>query len=144
MLRPSQRQLVPYFRSYQIDKNNPKVKKTRKIPVEKLLDKFDPVNDSIDRRIYYGVTHKKIDPTDKFSDESDDIESTIQTVSEVEKQSSQLVRNTFDPGRLLRKIKVQQEGSSFDDVPLSPSSPEFSASLLIPEEGVATRYSVNE
>jgi hypothetical protein len=63
---------VPYFRTYQIDKNNPKVKKTKKIPIEKLLDKFNPEEDAIDRWIYYGVTNKKVDPTDKFSDESDE------------------------------------------------------------------------
>ncbi len=144
MLRPNQRQLVPYFRSYQIDKNNPKIKKTRDIPVKKLLDKFDPVNDSIDRRIYYGITNKKIDPSDKFSDESDDNEYIIQTISEVEKSPSQLVRNTFDPGRLLRKIKVRQEVSSFDDAPSSSSSPEFSASLLRPNKEDAVRKSLND
>jgi hypothetical protein len=69
-----------------------------------LLDKFDPVNDSVDRRIYYGVTNKKIDPTDKFSDESDDNEPTNRTISDskTNEEESQQLRNTFDPGRLLR------------------------------------------
>jgi hypothetical protein len=40
-----------------IDKNNPKVKKTKEIPVEKLLEKFNPEEDAIDRRIYYGITN---------------------------------------------------------------------------------------
>ena len=43
------------------------------IPLENLLEKFNPEEDAIDRRIFYGVTNKKIYPTDKFSDESDEI-----------------------------------------------------------------------
>ena len=55
---------MPYFRTYQIDKNDPNVKKSKEIPVEKLLDKFNPEDDAVDRRIYYGITNKKIDPTE--------------------------------------------------------------------------------
>ena len=108
MLKPNQRQLVPYFRSYQIDKNNPNVKKTKEIPVDKLLEKFDPENDAIDRRIYYGITNKKIDPIDKFSDESDGNVLSNQSMSDFETNEKEnlLLRNTFDPGRSYRRMKV--------------------------------------
>ena len=55
---------MPYFKSYHIRQNNLHVKKTEEIPVEKLLEKFNPEEDAVDRRIYYGITNKKIDPTE--------------------------------------------------------------------------------
>ena len=87
------------------------MKKTKVVPVEKLLEKFDPENDAIDRRIYYGITNKKIDPIDKFSDESDGNQPSNQTMNDFEMngKENQLLRNTFDPGRSYRLMKVGQE-----------------------------------
>ena len=47
--------------------------------------KFNPEEDAVDRRIYYGITNKKIDPTEKFSDESDDDGPTNQFMEDLEK-----------------------------------------------------------
>ena len=84
------------------------MKKTKEIPVDKLLEKFDPENDAIDRRIYYGITNKKIDPIVKFSDESDGNVLSNQSMRDFETNEKEnlLLRNTFDPGRSYRRMKV--------------------------------------
>ena len=101
---------MPYLRSYHINENDSNVKKTKQIPKNKLLDKFKPENDAIDRRIYYGVTNKKIDPNEKFLDESDEEESTnpIMMALQNSRKDSLQRRNTFDPGVTLRQSKYRK------------------------------------
>ena len=53
------------------------------------MDKFRPEEDAVDRRIYYGITNRKIDPTEKFSDESDDDSPTNQMMRYLEKSSQE-------------------------------------------------------
>ena len=80
---------MPYFKSYHIRQNNLHVKKTEEIPVEKLLEKFNPEEDAVDRRISYEITKKKIDPSEKFSDESDESQLTDSTISDLDKRKKE-------------------------------------------------------
>ena len=74
------------------------MKKTKEIDVKKLLKKFNPEEDAVDRRIYYGVTNKKIDPNDKFSDKSDDNMPRHIMMSASQKSMEDSLRSTSDPG----------------------------------------------
>lgn len=95
---------MPFFRSYKIDENDSNVKKTKIIPTNKLTDKFNPDYDAIDRRIYYGVTNQKIDPNEKFSDESNSEDESSKLMMSLQSSIVTLQRkSTFDPGANLRQ-----------------------------------------
>ena len=87
------------------------------------MDKFNPNEDAIDRRIYYGVTNKKIDPTDRFSDESDEGQLTNQTTNAKRERLAR--RSTFDHGKSLRQLRGRKEEMLNENAPLSPNSPEY-------------------
>ena len=56
---------------------------------------------------------------------------------------SQLRRNTFDPGRTLRKSKTMREEKLVEKESFSPDSP-LESFLLNPDEEVAPNYSLND
>ena len=72
LLRTNQRQLVKYFKQYHIDYSKMKVPgQNPPKSIKKLTKHFDPINDTIDKRILYEITGRK-EPHDKFSDEEQD------------------------------------------------------------------------
>jgi len=72
---------VPYFRRYTIfderlSNDLPSAVdvdplRSQAIPVKRLIDECDPVNDEIDKRIFFEVTGLRLDDSD-FKDESPD------------------------------------------------------------------------
>ena len=74
-MKRSQKKLVPYFRPYHIDEDNPELPEPKsQEPNSRTLANFNPDTDIIDRKILYEITGRKKDPDEKFSDESSEEE----------------------------------------------------------------------
>jgi hypothetical protein len=72
-LRSNQQQMVPYFKDYHINDENPTIKFSKQPrDVEKMFKHFNPNTDTLDRRILWEITgRKREDDLFESSDEDD-------------------------------------------------------------------------